>query len=353
MQRSLAQTDKNRTTKKMPEPEWAANARAHATEYLHRFANNPGVERVVKEFDSHFARIKDPNERLDYLAKLAATHWDFRKGRERFQVTEEQAIDAPDSDVGKRIYDGAYEAEMASPSKATLTHYSILAVLGGANKSPYNRLRYALEQRITYDAMAYLGSEREILPPEQEETKDYAPGARTEFDLGKGAILSLMSDRLAPGREYSVATSEWQLTRLQQNDGTPILLLSAPPFLGGKRANTADTYDFLRRLEQESFTPAKNILFATGAIFRYAQYFDAVREISLRTGVDIEVVGFEPAYSGLGFKASQFLQELKAAADAAVRLRDAVAGSENRNEWRKQYYNRFTRSETDRPTTFN
>lgn len=334
-------------------PEWLVNARAHATEYLHRFANNPGVEHVVKEFDSGYARIKDPNQRLDYLAKLAAKHWDFRKGRERFEVTEIQPMDDPSSELGKRIHEGAWQAEMASPSVATLKHYSILAILGGANKAPLNRLRYAMEQHITYDMLAYLGSERELPPPEQEQTKDYAPGARTEFDLGKGAITSLLADQLADSGEYELATSEWRIARLQLKNELPVFLLSAPPFLGGKRANTADTYDFLRRLGQDSFTAAKNILFATGAIYRYAQYFDAVREISLRTAVDIEVVGFEPAYSGLEFKASQFLQELKAAADAAVRLRDAVNGNEEKNEWRKQYYNRLERNEAGRPASFN
>jgi hypothetical protein len=326
-------------------PEWLAKARDHATEYLVRFANNPGLERVIKQFDSHYTKIKDPNERIDYLAKFAAEHWDFRKGRERFEITEVEAMDDPGSELGQIVHEGANQAEMASSSSASLRHYSFLTILGGANKSPYNRLRYALEQDITYDMLAYLGSEREILPPELEQVRDYAPGARTEFDLGKGAITTLLGPQLSGRDEYDVVTSEWHIAHLQRKDGLPIFLLSAPPFLGGKRANTADTYDFMRRLEQEAFEPPKNILFATSAIYRYAQYFDAVREISLRTGVDVEVIGSEPAYSDLEFKASQFLQELKSAADAAVRLRDAVRGKEERNEWRIKYYNRFERDE--------
>ena len=39
------------------------------------------------------------------------------------------------------------------------------------------------------------------------------------------------------------------------------------------------------------------------------------------------MIGFEPSYSGMNFKPSQFLQELKAAVDAAVRLRNAVDGT--------------------------
>jgi hypothetical protein len=71
--------------------------------------------------------------------------------------------------------------------------------------------------------------------------------------------------------------------------------------------------------------------------------------MSLRTGIDIEVIGFEPGYTGADFKPSQFLQELKAAADAAVRLRNAIEGNTAKNEWRERYYNRFERNEADRP----
>jgi hypothetical protein len=330
-------------------PEWLASARAHATDYLHRFAFNPGVEKIVAEYDARFVTIKDLNKRLDFLKKLAAEHWDYRQGRERYEITENYELDEPGNERGKRIYEGAALAEMGTSSQATLKHYSILAVLGGANRSPYNRLKYGLEQRITYDMLAYLGSERELPPAEKEIVQSYAAGARTEFDLGKGAITALVGNHLAAGGEYEVATSEWRLTHLQQKDGVPIVLLSSPPFLGGRRANTADTYDFLRRLEQESLTPTKNILFATAAIYRYAQYFDAMREIHLRTGVDIEVIGYEQRYAELEFKPTQFLQELKAAAGAAVRLRDAVNGAEQIQDWRKRYYNRFTRNEADNP----
>jgi len=144
-----------------------------------------------------------------------------------------------------------------------------------------------------------------------------------------------------------VATAEWHIEHYQTKDEIPVFLLSAPPYLGGKRANTADTYDFLRRFLQEGLTPQKNILFATSAVFRYAQYFDAVREISLTTGTDIETIGFDPAYAGMDFKPSQFLQELKSAADAAIRLRDVVHGKTATIEWRNQYYSRFTRKERE------
>jgi hypothetical protein len=332
-------------------PDWQEDARDHALDYLTRFAFNPGIEKVVSQYDSHFKNIKDVDERLDYLKKLAAEHWDFRKGRERFEITETYELDEPGNEQGKIIFEGAAQLEMGTSSSATLKKYSIVAVLGGANMGPYYRLKFALEQNVEYGMLAYLGSERALMDPEKEISSKYAKGAQTEFDLGKGAITSLMNDKLTEDGfgEYDMLTSEWHITRLQQKDGVPVMLLSSPPFLGGKRANTADTYDFMRRLEQEAFTPVENILFTTGSLYRYAQYFDAMRELCLRTGIDIEVIGFEPEYSGMDFKPTQFLQELKAAADASIRLRDACKGLENRNEWRQKYYNRFTRDESMRP----
>lgn len=325
--------------KRLPsEPAWLAKAKDHAAEYLVRFALNPGVEKVAQEFDTHFTSIKDPNERLDYLKKLANKHWDFRKGRERFEITEKYSLDEPDSASGKRIYQGACQAEMGSSSKATLSRYSIIAVLGGANMSNYFRLKYALAQHATCNMLAFLGSERQIHPQEAKIAEKYAPGARTEFDLGKGAILTLMGKELSNEGIFDVYTSEWHIARMQRKDGLPIYMLSAPPYIGGNRANTADTYDFIRRLEQEALRPTKNILFATSGIYRYAQYFDAVRELTLRTGVDVEVIGFEAAYIGNTFKPTQFLQELQSASLAAVRLRDTLHNHTLDHEHAKHYY---------------
>ncbi len=314
-------------TSPLQTPQWLSNARSNAWKYLLLFVNNPGIEKVVKEFDSQYLLIKDPNERIDYLAKIAAEHWDFRKDRERYEITETFTIDDPSSKLGKIIYEGTMHMEMSKASSPTLNHYNIIGILGGAYRSPYNRLRYGLEQHITYDRLVFLGSEREVLPPEQEQTKDYASGARTEFDLGIGAIRTLIGDQLADG-EYEEALLQGRVRHLKRKDNLPIQVLSAPALQGGKRANTADTYDFLRHIEKESGTlnPTTNILFATAGMYRYAQYFDAVREISLKTGTDVEIIGFDATYDGKKFKASQFLQELKSAADAAVRLRNAIQG---------------------------
>lgn len=305
-------------------PLWLEKTRSRAIEYLTRFVRNPGAEQIVRQFDPEYENIQDLDERLERLSEIAAREWDFRKGRERFEVIANEPMDQPDSELGKIILEGANHAEMASRSSATLKHYDVVAILGGANMSPYYRLRFALEQPITYNMLVFLGCERPLDSVERSQVTSYAQSARTEFDLGMDAVNRLVDEQLTDSVREVAAIADGHFTVLQKKDGIPVVVLSAPSLNGRARANTSDTYKFLRSIEQSSFAPGKNILFVTAAMYRYAQYFDAVRDISLVTGANIETVGFEPTYGGVEFKPSKFLQELKSASDAASRLYDAV-----------------------------
>lgn len=140
---------------KQKDPEWTAAACSHAADYIIRFVNNPGVERIVAQFDPQHAHLQIPDERLERLSRVAAEQWDFRKGRERYEVVANEPMDQQGSTLGGIILEGATYAEMASRSSATLNHYTTIAVLGGANWSPYYRLRYALEQNVTYDKLIF------------------------------------------------------------------------------------------------------------------------------------------------------------------------------------------------------
>lgn len=309
---------------KQKDPEWIEKACNHAADYTIRFVNNPGIERIVVQFDPQYAHIQSPDERLNRLSNIAAENWDFRKGRERYEVIANEPMDQDGSEIGDIVLRGVRQAEMTSSSSATLKHYTIVAVLGGANRSPYCRLRYALKQDITYDKLIFLGCERGVLPPERANTADYAPDARTEYELGKGAIKTLLGTELAEDKEYETTTPSSRIMHFQKKDGTPILVFSAPPRDGRQRANTSDTYQFLLQTEGMNIGLGKDILFTTSSIYRYAQYFDSVRDILLKTGANIETIGYKPSYSGEEFKPSKSLQEVKSAVDAAMRLRNAI-----------------------------
>lgn len=134
----------------------------------------------------------------------------------------------------------------------------------------------------------------------------------------------LLGTELVASKEHETTNPEWRIAHFERKDGTPILVFSAPPYSGGKRATTADTYQFLSQTERDTIGLGRNILFVTSAIYRYAQYFDALQVVLLRAGTDVETIGYEPAYSREAFEPSKFLQELKSAIDAAMKLRNAL-----------------------------
>jgi hypothetical protein len=191
-------------------PQWLAQTRKHAIEYLTRFAHNPGLERIVREFNAEYAAIPSLNKRLTCLCEIAAKEWDFRKGRERFEVVANEPMDQPDSELGNIILEGANQAEMASRSMATLKHYDVVAVLGGANMSSYHRLRFALEQHITYNMLAFLGCERPLSSSEQSQVSSYAKEARTEFDLGMDAVSALIDAQPENMAWWKTQPEAWQ-----------------------------------------------------------------------------------------------------------------------------------------------
>jgi hypothetical protein len=116
-----------------PSPRWLKDALDHATDYLNRFVYSPGLEQIVREIDAGYADMHDLGERLARLSEIAGKEWDFRKGRERFEVTESEPMDQPDSVFGKIVLDGVHQMEIAIRSLATLQHYDVVAILGGAN----------------------------------------------------------------------------------------------------------------------------------------------------------------------------------------------------------------------------
>ena len=73
--------------------------------------------------------------------------------------------------------------------------WDFVIVLGGARQAPLDRLRYAIHS-ITFNEalvgmMTIVGSARKLLPEEQNAVKNYAPNAKTEFDLCTAAAKTV------------------------------------------------------------------------------------------------------------------------------------------------------------------
>jgi hypothetical protein len=85
-------------------------------------------------------------------------------------------------------------------------NYDVVIVLGGARQSNLDRTRYAVDAikkgNATFKHLVVAGSSRELQEAERENTTNYAPGAKTEFDLCVGAAATAAKEN--PGLVVSV-----------------------------------------------------------------------------------------------------------------------------------------------------
>jgi hypothetical protein len=295
---------------------------------LESFVNNEGLDEMAEVFGLHDLP-EDEHQKLLELQKLAVEHWDFRKGAER-QATDwnDELLDQEDSDQWKVIFGAADKLGLVKNTSPQNKHPDSLVILGGANKAPYDRLRYGLEQVDDFGQIAYLGSSRPVSEAEQEKAKEYAPNAQTEFDLGCGAFESLLDAKMIEEMKFRRRDGDIWKARLyefehkgQKKHGW---VLNTPHLIGERRATTYDNYSFYAQVADLDKEPDHNIVAVTTGFYSKAQHFPGVQELTIPYGVKIETIGHSAEYTGVKRKPAQLLQETKAAIDAAVRLESAL-----------------------------
>lgn len=81
----------------------------------------------------------------------------------------------------------AENMNMLKPETPLIGNFDVVIALGGANQQNHERPRYALEAmkkgEASFGQLVIAGSSRELKEGEQKNTANYAPGAKTEFDL--------------------------------------------------------------------------------------------------------------------------------------------------------------------------
>lgn len=286
----------------------------------------------------------DTEERLMVLQGIAATHWDFRKGAERQQVEWDDAtVDVEGSNAWEAIFSAGSMLGLVQDTTPIDDNPNSLIILGGANRAPFDRMRYGLENVANFGQVAYLGSSRPVSDAEREKTAEYAPEAVTEFELGVGALETLVQarkiDETTLEIEIDGEASEGNLhtyeldfngerkTALMVN--TP-LMINAPHMFGERRANTYDNYRFFAGaagLDEDSEHVAVAV---TTGFYTAGQHLPGVQELTLPYNTELETIGHSAAYSGVTRKASQLLMETKAMVDAAVLLQQKLAQVEIR-----------------------
>lgn len=187
------------------------------------------------EFLQHFGVEANPVENPEeFRAALQQLDPRYQGGRDlvRWQLEADQTEwDEPTKDVIMRTAESMRMLEAETPLQG---NFDAVIVLGGARQSNLDRTNYAVEAikdgKATVKQLIVAGSSRELNEAEQENTANYAPGAKTEFDLCVGAAATASKEN--PGLIASVmyvedkkagtpAVIEKVLTTLQGNGTLP------------------------------------------------------------------------------------------------------------------------------------
>lgn len=149
-----------------------------------------------REFLDHFGVEVDPLEQADQFMD-AMKQLDPRFAEGRSLVRWELASDQREWPLETKAVIMSTVERMRMLEKETPLdgNFDVVIALGGANQQNHERPRYAAEAIKAGEATAkYLivaGSSRPLNDTEQKNTENYAPGAKTEFDLcvaGAGII---------------------------------------------------------------------------------------------------------------------------------------------------------------------
>ena len=302
-----------------------------AQQELDAFVSNPGLAEMATLFGVE-ELPKDPIEKLLALQRVAAEHWDFRKGAERQAVDwNDELLDQEGSEQWNTIFGAAEKLGLVQDTVPQNKKPNSLVILGGANKAPLDRLRYGLEHVEDFEHVVYLGSTRPVSDAERGKAKDYAPNAQTEAELGYGAFETLLGARMVDEISEVRHGDVWgmRLYEFEHNGETRHgFVLSTPQQIGARRATTYDNYKFFADRAELAENPDHSVVSVTTGFYTAGQHLPGVQELTLGYGTTVETIGHSAKYSGVTRKPSQLLQETKAAIDAAVRLQEAIGASQ-------------------------
>lgn len=195
-----------------------------------------------------------------------------------------------------------------------------------------NELRGKYGESVIEDCehVVFLASARPVGDKEREEAG--APEAQDEFDLccayfeGKeGAYTANEFSQYRKGELWRTKVYEYT----QEGKTRTGWVLSTPRQIDGHRATTDDNFRFFGDQAGLADDPEASVVIATNSLYVPFQHLTAVKELTLKHGVDVETVGYSAdeyaAIKPVKRLASQIEQEAKAAVDAAVRLNDELA----------------------------
>jgi hypothetical protein len=308
-----------------PKATYRQSSRELAEAELIRFVHNPGLAELASLYGVN-KLPEDRTEKIAVLQAIAAKNWDFRKGKERQEVDwDNHYLDQEGSLQRNTVFAATDKLGLVQNTEPKNKHPNTLAILGGDNHAPFDRLKYGLSIVEDFDQLVFLGSSRKLSGTARTNAADYAPNAKTEFELGCGAIDKLLSAKVI---DDIIVESEGdslglRLYEFERNDEVKYGFALNTPYRVGSDRHRATTYDnyrfFVYRVELDK-NPDHSVVAVTTGLYTAEQQIPAIQELTLPYGTSVETVGYSAEYVGNIIKPTQLLQEIKAAIDAAVRL---------------------------------
>lgn len=303
--------------------------REKAEEALTAFVYNPGLDAFVALHDGPQLPLGQ-DERLGRMREFAANTLDHRKGQERQATDKDPLLDHEGSPQWRAAFRAGDMLGQVESTRPANTHPKYLVLPAGYGIT--NTLRGMYGESVIEDCehVVFLASARAVGDKEREEAG--APEAQDEFDLCCAYFEGKDDARVVHEFNQFRNGEMWRTKMYEytQNGKTRTgWVQSTPRQVDGHRATTDDNFHFFGEQAELADDPEASVVIATNSLYAPFQHLVALKELTLKYGVDIETVGYSAdEYSSIKPVTrlpSQLEQEAKAAVDAAVRLDEALA----------------------------
>jgi hypothetical protein len=300
-------------------------AGADAVEFCARWAGSPAMASLVRGWHGELPTDVSATQLLAWLEDFS-TVWDFRRLRRPGDpggTRERNEVEEPRFTPGQHelVRMAATELGLRDTAPPARRSYDHIVILGGLARGCISRpLAAAALLRHGVDArrVTALTSFRKLNRGEQSVLESFAiEGAHYEVDVtdaGMRRAFDLAEPDEVHGDNGDEFTS-WRVSRYHRLGGhAPVQVVAAPSVRPGNRANTAETCRWLAA-NWQTFQRGESMLIVTTLHYRLFQLADAIREIGLPFGLDVDGVGILPGEfdSRLEYKpkTQDYLQETR------------------------------------------
>ncbi|GAB3658080.1 hypothetical protein GCM10028833_35350 [Glycomyces tarimensis] len=276
---------------------------------------------------------------LAYLEAFSAEHWDFRAGRERFEIESERLDPAKE----RLVVEAATALGLGGIAGPRHERYTHVLVLGGLAASCLFRSRFAAELLaggVQAASVTGVGGFRPFGEAEAAFVETSGLTGRFEIDameegLRRAFGITGATETEEHGDPENDPGRAWKTAAYDAGPITVRAVAAPSSEPDRRRANTADTCRFWADRVAD-LAPGDSVLVVTSAPFVPFQHCDAVTHLGLPYGCAVDTVGLDLA--GLPevrfrteYASSGYLQEIRSAIRSMRRLHDAaLAASERR-----------------------